>query len=165
MGHNQIDFALEKPHDKTRGGIRMSFFFIVFFIGAVVVSFLSLVGCSEGSMTKIAQADLAGEWCYSSFDGKPSRTKIEFKSDGTFTATDLHGIVLDVNAIDLITAGDWTLKKVDQGKLLIELTVRQVKKVYVIGGYVINKNGVLSLRFELGDPDSKKFTDFVKEIK
>jgi hypothetical protein len=110
MGYNQIDFALEKPHDKTTGGIRMSFFFIVFFIGAVVVSFLSLVGCSEGSMTKIAQADLVGEWCYSSLDGKPSRTKIEFKSDGTFIATDLHGIVLDVNAIDLITAGDWTVK-------------------------------------------------------
>ena len=135
------------------------------FFATVVAGLLSLVGCGGGSTAEIERTDLVGEWSYASLDGKPSKTKIVLKSDGTFTAADLHGIVLDINAIDVIPAGDWILKKVDKGKSLVELTVHQVKKVYIIGGYVTNKNGVLSLRFELGDPDNQTFTDFVQDTR
>ena len=42
MGRNQIDFALEKPHDKTRGGIRMSFIVVIQSGSSISLSVITL---------------------------------------------------------------------------------------------------------------------------
>jgi len=133
-------------------------------IGLSLLSFVILVtiaSCGDndnGGTVNIGT--VSGKWMQStrSAAGTPAAVMV-FRPDGTFVSSGLKGSALDVADVGDVTIGTWVIKQ-NAGRDIVELTTQANGKYYIVGGYLSRNGAVITIKFEIGDPDSGVCTEF-----
>jgi hypothetical protein len=133
-------------------------------IGLVLLSFAvqaSMTSCGDNnSGGTVTNGSISGKWKQSTnFAAGVPAAIIDFHPDGTFASSDLKGSALDVADVGDITVGTWGIKQTSRVKI-VELTTQANGKYYIVGGRLSKNGAILSVKFEIGDPDSGIVTEF-----